>query len=96
MAQGSDGEDAYFASDVACGAFGVADGVGGWGDDGVDSAAYARRLMAQSAHALEGAGPHRCSSVLAALEYAQVSRLAPGGWVVFSRLQGSYKGSCFT
>lgn len=46
------GEDAFFASPVEAGnapmflgAVGVADGVGGWSEDGVDPAAYARTLM---------------------------------------------------
>eukprot|EP00873_Tetraselmis_striata_P021380 jgi/Tetstr1/441644/TSEL_029869.t1 len=46
------GEDAFFASPVEAdsaplflGAIGVADGVGGWSEDGVDPAAYARTLM---------------------------------------------------
>lgn len=39
------GEDAYFVSDDLK-ALGVADGVGGWGDLGVDPALYSRMLMA--------------------------------------------------
>lgn len=38
------GEDAYFLSDDLK-AIGVADGVGGWGDIGVDPALYSRSLM---------------------------------------------------
>lgn len=39
------GEDAYYISDDMK-SIGVADGVGGWGDIGVDPALYARMLMA--------------------------------------------------
>lgn len=38
------GEDAYFLSDDMK-VFGIADGVGGWGDIGVDPALYAKSLM---------------------------------------------------
>lgn len=76
VAEGSTGEDAFFVSVVGCGALGVADGVGGWATEGVDSAAYARTLMVRCQHALEG--PHPCSSALAALEYAQATTKLPG------------------
>ena len=32
------GEDAFFTSDVGGGAFGIADGVGGWQDSGINPA----------------------------------------------------------
>lgn len=38
------GEDAFF-TDEACGAVGVADGVGGWASSGVDPGVFSRRLM---------------------------------------------------
>ena len=78
VAAGSRGEDAWFSSQAGCGAVGVADGVGGWGLEGIDSAAYALQLMDRCAHALEG--PNPCGSALAALEYAQVGgQLVEGG-----------------
>jgi serine/threonine protein phosphatase PrpC len=40
--ENSGGEDAYFATSQA---LGVSDGVGSWGDHGVDPAQYARKLM---------------------------------------------------
>jgi len=45
------GEDSFFVSDVGGGAFGIADGVGGWQESGVNPAgaslqALARRNMA--------------------------------------------------
>ena len=43
VVKGSPGEDAYFVSRYAVG---VADGVGGWADVGVDAGEYSRRLMA--------------------------------------------------
>ena len=36
------GEDAYFVSSYGQGAFGVADGVGGWNTEGVDPSRYSR------------------------------------------------------
>jgi len=38
------GEDSYFGCPTTC-AFGVADGVGGWAESGVDPGEFARRLM---------------------------------------------------
>lgn len=55
------GEDAFFAATIAGSnnhvAFGVADGVGGWQDQGVDPSEFSHGLcgyMAGSAHTLEG------------------------------------------
>jgi hypothetical protein len=48
------GEDAYFISGAGCGAIGVADGVGGWAEQAVDSAAYSRDVMAAAARAVDG------------------------------------------
>ena len=45
------GEDAYFISENKQ-AFGLADGVGGWANSGVDPAIYAREIMS---HALKEA-----------------------------------------
>lgn len=39
------GEDAFFVSPCGAGAVAVADGVGGWAEDGVDAAEYAQQLM---------------------------------------------------
>lgn len=36
------GEDAFFVSSFGRGAFGVADGVGGWNVEGVDPSRYSR------------------------------------------------------
>ncbi|KAG1653582.1 hypothetical protein FOA52_010134 [Chlamydomonas sp. UWO 241] len=48
------GEDAHFISDYGGGAIGVADGVGGWQEAGINPAEYSRTLM-RVAHAyLEG------------------------------------------
>ncbi|KAL5777966.1 hypothetical protein ACOSP7_010892 [Xanthoceras sorbifolium] len=44
------GEDAHFISDKQ--AIGVADGVGGWANHGVDSGKYSRELMSQSVAAI--------------------------------------------
>ncbi|KAG0462498.1 hypothetical protein HPP92_020974 [Vanilla planifolia] len=45
------GEDAHFISNEH--AIGVADGVGGWADLGIDSGHYARELMSHSVSAIE-------------------------------------------
>ncbi|KAI8463341.1 MAG: phosphatase 2C-like domain-containing protein [Monoraphidium minutum] len=76
VAAGQRGEDAWFVSRAGCGALGVADGVGGWGAEGVDAAAYALLLMERCTRALEG--PNACRSALAALEYAQATTKLPG------------------
>ncbi|KAF6262708.1 hypothetical protein COO60DRAFT_586442 [Scenedesmus sp. NREL 46B-D3] len=39
------GEDAHFVSNISGGAIGVADGVGGWAESGVNPAEYSRTLM---------------------------------------------------
>ena len=41
------GEDAHFVSSYGRGAFGVADGVGGWNVDGVDPSRYSRYNLDQ-------------------------------------------------
>jgi len=46
------GEDAYFISDDMK-SIGVADGVGGWGDIGVDPALYSRMLMASGKYSAD-------------------------------------------
>ncbi|CAM6101009.1 unnamed protein product [Calypogeia fissa] len=46
------GEDAYFICPDKQ-VFGVADGVGGWADLGIDAGEYARELMAQSLNAVQ-------------------------------------------
>lgn len=48
------GEDAYFTSAVGGGAFGIADGVGGWQDSGINPAEYSRSFMRQACAYLEG------------------------------------------
>lgn len=39
------GEDAFFVSNSGCGALGVADGVGGWIEDGIDPGDYSRYAL---------------------------------------------------
>eukprot|EP00884_Botryococcus_braunii_P010661 jgi/Botrbrau1/19597/Bobra.0035s0075.1 len=48
------GEDAHFTSDVMGGALGVADGVGGWAESGINPAEYSRSLMKVACAWLEG------------------------------------------
>ena len=56
------GEDASFVSPDGL-AVGVADGVGGWSDSGVDAGVYARLLMSQAEKAL-GEGADNCVALL--------------------------------
>jgi hypothetical protein len=49
------GEDAFFVSAAGGGALGVADGVGGWAESGVNPAAYSRTLMRVACAFIEGA-----------------------------------------
>uniref|UniRef100_A0A061R614 Protein phosphatase n=1 Tax=Tetraselmis sp. GSL018 TaxID=582737 RepID=A0A061R614_9CHLO len=78
----SGGEDAFFVSPAALdtaepwlGAAGVADGVGGWGEDGVDPGDYARKLMQACKSA---AGPPAWRTPQQVLEYAQLGTELPG------------------
>ncbi|KAL6764776.1 serine/threonine protein phosphatase [Haematococcus lacustris] len=48
------GEDACFISDIGGGALGVADGVGGWQESGVNPADYSRMFMKLACAYLEG------------------------------------------
>jgi len=50
------GEDAFFVSTARQGAAGVADGVGGWSNNGVDSGEYARTLMQLCMQCFEAEG----------------------------------------
>jgi hypothetical protein len=49
------GEDAVFVDQTTL-SFGVADGVGGWAEHGIDSSAYSRELMRQAAAACARVG----------------------------------------
>lgn len=48
------GEDAFFVSDVGGGALGVADGVGGWQESGINPAEYSAMFMDLAKRYLEG------------------------------------------
>eukprot|EP00879_Flechtneria_rotunda_P009428 GHRR01009870.1.p1 GENE.GHRR01009870.1~~GHRR01009870.1.p1 ORF type:complete len:856 (+),score=402.70 GHRR01009870.1:178-2745(+) len=63
------GEDDYFVSSVGCGCFGIADGVGGWSSEGIDSAAYARGIMAVVSDAYATSNGEKGPTEL--LQYAQ-------------------------
>jgi protein phosphatase PTC7 len=68
------GEDAFFVLETK--AIGIADGVGSWGRDGVDPAAYSKALMSRTARALmRGRGNMTC---VQALEQAQQAVMLPG------------------
>ena len=44
LAAGKGGEDALFVSEALWGAIGVADGVGSWSQDGIDTSLYSRYI----------------------------------------------------
>lgn len=48
------GEDAFFVSAVGGGAIGIADGVGGWAESGINPAEYSKKLMRTAQGVLEG------------------------------------------
>jgi len=50
------GEDAYCICTAGLGAIGVADGVSGWAEEGIDPAEYSRTLMRHCELAIEAAG----------------------------------------
>ncbi|KAK9917857.1 hypothetical protein WJX75_008970 [Coccomyxa subellipsoidea] len=52
------GEDAFFLSNSGGGAMGVADGVGGWQESGINPAEYSRTFMRIACHYLEGKDIH--------------------------------------
>ncbi|BDA48584.1 Protein phosphatase PTC7 homolog [Coccomyxa sp. Obi] len=52
------GEDAFFMSNSGGGAMGVADGVGGWQESGINPAEYSRTFMRIACHYLEGKDIH--------------------------------------
>eukprot|EP00898_Chlorokybus_atmophyticus_P002445 jgi/Chlat1/3200/Chrsp22S08806 len=56
------GEDAYFIADDGV-AIGVADGVGGWAERGIDAGLYARELMVNAEEAMQQCG-HDVSAAL--------------------------------
>eukprot|EP00803_Ostreobium_quekettii_P009370 evm.model.scf_2408.2 EVM.evm.TU.scf_2408.2 scf_2408:14604-21143(+) len=70
------GEDAFFVSGAGLGAFGVADGVGGWAADGIDPALYSRTLMGHAASRVEGNG--RVLSAIDVVEFAHQSTKVEG------------------
>lgn len=77
------GEDAFFASSKD-GAFGIADGVGGWKHEGIDPSLYPRKLIA-SCNA--GAATH--ADPLMILKQAYAEAHAPGSCTVaLARLDG--------
>ncbi|XP_078442219.1 putative protein phosphatase 2C 55 [Wolffia australiana] len=70
------GEDAHFIC-TSEHAIGVADGVGGWAELGIDSGLYARELMSHSAHAIQEE-PEGCIDPTRVLERAHSFTKARG------------------
>jgi len=74
------GEDAYCIVPIGLGAIGVADGVSGWAEEGIDPAEYSRTLMRYCASALhEAAGSADAREVI---RYAHNSTVMPGSSTV--------------
>jgi protein phosphatase PTC7 len=80
------GEDAFFV--LGCRAIGVADGVGGWSQNGVDPGEYSRQLMTYTARALTG--PQARGSAVEALQYAHEKVGVPGSSTAIVARCGCY------
>ncbi|MEW5310253.1 MAG: hypothetical protein WDW38_002069 [Sanguina aurantia] len=74
------GEDAFMISAAGFGAIGVADGVGGWLEVGVDPALYSKSVMAACQQALEATEGRE--AVREVMEYAQSSSSMQGSCTV--------------
>ncbi len=76
------GEDAYFVSDAGGGAAGVADGVGGWQESGINPAEYSATFMDFAKRYLEGEElPDPPTRSPAALAADAVVGTASGEWM---------------
>eukprot|EP00798_Chlamydomonas_sp_ICE-L_P010107 gene10107-8009_t len=71
----SGGEDAWFATDAGFGALGVADGVGGWAEENVNPAEYARGIVAKCQQALDDTdgAEDGAEGAIEVMEFAQAS-----------------------
>ncbi|PSC71030.1 serine threonine phosphatase [Micractinium conductrix] len=74
------GEDAYFVSEAGAGVAGIADGVGGWQEAGINPADYSRSLMKVARQYLE-----ECSTVAG-------GTLSSGEWLAGQRAGGQPGG----
>eukprot|EP00879_Flechtneria_rotunda_P014101 GHRR01014731.1.p1 GENE.GHRR01014731.1~~GHRR01014731.1.p1 ORF type:complete len:254 (+),score=59.82 GHRR01014731.1:372-1133(+) len=70
------GEDAHFVSSVFGGALGVADGVGGWAESGVNPAEYSRTFMRVACAYLEGADVREVASSYSSTESSPCATLS--------------------
>eukprot|EP00878_Enallax_costatus_P008709 GHUV01009103.1.p1 GENE.GHUV01009103.1~~GHUV01009103.1.p1 ORF type:complete len:488 (+),score=119.48 GHUV01009103.1:162-1466(+) len=66
------GEDSFFIADHQS-AIGVADGVGGWAEIGVDAGAYARLLMVHAKEAADAAAEHVAAGTLSAQQILETA-----------------------
>lgn len=64
------GEDAFFVSSKGHGAFGVADGVGAWAEEGVDPSKYPTQFMDAAAQMLGRSANSKVPRVLDVLAHA--------------------------
>ncbi|MEW5302347.1 MAG: hypothetical protein WDW38_000362 [Sanguina aurantia] len=74
------GEDAFFISPSGYGGIGVADGVSGWADEGIDPAEYPRTLMAHTQEAYEASDGQISSRDV--IRYSQNLTTMPGSSTV--------------
>jgi len=76
------GEDAYCICLRGLGAVGVADGVSGWAEEGVDPAEYSRTLMRFAAEALESAAQPSGPESREVIRYAHQATIMAGSSTV--------------
>ncbi|CAK8996313.1 unnamed protein product [Durusdinium trenchii] len=84
------GEDGYFAC-PARRAFGVADGVGGWADNGVDPGLFARRLLQLCLEGIEEQSDLH-EALLEATQRILKEKLEGGSTALLGQLDGSTMG----
>jgi len=83
------GEDAYFVSDDLR-ILGVADGVGGWGDLGVDPALYSRMLMAGAKYIADITPSHRDPQEIMSESFNHASDVQGSSTCCILVLEGNY------
>ena len=85
------GEDAFFLSSYGLGAFGVADGVGGWALEGIDPALYPRRLMAACEEFLQEQRQRQQPGAAAAAAAGAEAEEWDGPFPALTVLEGGYR-----
>ena len=87
--KGGRGEDAFYVSSHHAGMFGVADGVGGWNEEGVDPSKFSRGIMRNAQAAMEAKAPGTDYPLRDILDGAHRATDIPGGCTaLLARLTG--------